>query len=386
MITVLHFLFDYSGEKRYSTELLAGLAGNPELDIRLVCIHSSAKTEFSIERADGYSIVNIPLPMIPAPTLGYNYAELFPIYIRLIDQYDPLAEKVIVHVNQLDKLNIGKMKLEGIDYRIVFTLHFLLEECMFDNMKERVFTDDNIGGVDKFIAVTRYGQNVMTDNFGVPPEKTTLIYNGIRLHHGEELDRERIRAKYGFGPNEKLILCVGTVLKNKGLFSLTKVFCEMSKTMPDIRLVIAGNGSFDLLFSSITANHSRVTVLGKLPPEDVHALYRSCDVGVMPSLLEQCSYVALEMMSHSMPFVATEIRGMGELFESNRIALTVPVTYEEKESVLDEDVLMQHLTTLIRNEALGRELGDNARREWEGHYTHTVMTKKTLEVYESLFK
>ena len=59
----------------------------------------------------------------------------------------------------------------------------------------------------------------------------------------------------------------------------------------------------------------RVTFTGHLNPEQLAGFYGRAAVGVLPSFHEQCSYSAIELMRHGIPFVGTDSTGLREMLE-----------------------------------------------------------------------
>lgn len=79
-------------------------------------------------------------------------------------------------------------------------------------------------------------------------------------------------------------------------------FRHIADKYADIRLVVAGDGDFQLYLSQCRDLQGRVSFLGKVSSSEVEDVYRSAYIGVMPSFHEQCSYTAIEMMRHKIPF------------------------------------------------------------------------------------
>ncbi|CDN30446.1 Glycosyltransferase [Mucinivorans hirudinis] len=278
--------------------------------------------------------------------------------------YMVISEKIIIHDNGVlftnDNFENG---FSNPKHKLIHSLHFFAGKI------------DNLSYFDNIICVTKFA----FDNIGEKVKR--LIYNGVREVVSTE-NRDRVRARYGFEEDECLVLYVGRIEQSKGITFLAKLFSEMG--LENARLVIVGSGAYDLVFEKIEANHSKITFLGNIDNQEVHNLMAACDIGVIPSLNEQCSYVALEMMSHGMAIIASEVRGMGELFMGRDIALTVPVDYTDDIPTLDTDVLKQHIITFAGDVGLRKRLGANARREWAEHYTAERMARETFEVYKEL--
>lgn len=288
--------------------------------------------------------------------------------MKVITLYLNVDERIIIHNNGTNNI-LDLRYTPDMDFDYIQTIHFMpIGKNIINYLRKSKL----------IICVTRYAQNYIDNSFNMP---SRLIYNGVRKMLATR-DRLEVREHYGFGADEILVLYVGRIEESKGIGILAKIFSEIGWS--DIRLVVVGDGAYDMVFEQIKANHAQITFTGKLDNQEVYNLMAVCDIGVIPSLNEQCSYVALEMMSHGMAIIASEVRGMGEIFVGKDIALTVPVDYTDEIPTLNTDMLKQHIITLATDGKLRKRLGERARREWAEYYTAERMARETIEVYREL--
>ena len=361
---IIHIVNNHSGAAKYSSELLSQCAYSIDINIIFVYLSDITKHEIELFNFNNCHIFHFPeFVLLPDKNSEYN---LIKVLLGILSLYLPISEKLIVHGNGLNLSKSFAYPKRNLKY--LYTLHFL-------STKQK---PSEIQLYNHIICVTQYAKNYIDREFNA---NTKLIYNGVREVVSTE-NRDRVRARYGFEEDECLVLYVGRIDESKGITFLAKLFSGMG--LENARLVIVGSGAYDLVFEKIEANHSKITFLGNIDNQEVHNLMAVCDIGVIPSLNEQCSYVALEMMSHGMAIIASEVRGMGELFVCKDIALTVPVDYTDDIPTLDTDVLKQHIITLAGDVGLRKRLGANARREWAEHYTAERMARETFEVYKEL--
>ena len=113
-----------------------------------------------------------------------------------------------------------------------------------------------------------------------------------------------------------------------------------------------------------------ITFTGRLEQEDLYELYQIADLGIMMSMHEQCSYVAIEMMMFGLPIIGTDSTGLNEMLEETE---KVCVTYNEKDVVLPltecADKMFSSLT--------GESKSSNTRHRYDRNY----VMKNWVEFY-----
>lgn len=229
-----------------------------------------------------------------------------------------------------------------------------------------------------FIAVTQYCKKVLTDVFRINPNNVFVIYNGVDKE--EVIKKER--SDFGFGLGEILILYVGRLERDKGVDVLIDVFADLADQYSNIRLLlVGGGGDFQDMFSIIKKNNSRITFFGQISPKNTHQLYDLCDIGVIPSLIEQCSYVALEMMSHKVPMLVSNINGISEIIRNKECF--IPISNKDPVTI-DKSMFFYKLEEFVKNKELRLKLGNSALINWNENYRLERMVKETVGIYTAL--
>lgn len=121
--------------------------------------------------------------------------------------------------------------------------------------------------------------------------------------------------------------------------------------------------------------------------EKLCELYSSSIIGVVPSLHEQCSYVAIEMSMFGMPMIVSDIDALSEMFEDEVNALKIPIVFDKDFGIeLDEKKLADAIIRLIDDEALRLKLSANAIKNYQKRFTLEKMIENTTNVYEQLIE
>ena len=248
--------------------------------------------------------------------------------------------------------------------------------------------------VDRVIALSRYMQNIPETDYQLDPSRIAIIPNGLQdseqlSMNSEQLKignypKDSLRKKWRISDKEKLILFAGRLNAVKGLVYLVRAFRKVLETMPGCRLMIAGNGSYDLCLQSAQDICTKITFAGFLEKNALYELYRIADIGVVPSLYEPFGYVAIEMMMHSLPVVATATSGLNEVVDGAS-GIKVPVTESPDSIETDTDLLAEKMLYLLQRPDERKRMGANARARYERLYTSHVMRDNMLNFYTSLY-
>lgn len=159
-------------------------------------------------------------------------------------------------------------------------------------------------------------------------------------------------------------------------------FRHIADKYADIRLVVAGDGDFQLYLSQCRDLQGRVSFLGKVSSSEVEDVYRSAYIGVMPSFHEQCSYTAIEMMRHKIPLIGTDTTGLAEMLDATP-ELRVSI---DEDNMMDEEFterLVSCLNLLLSDEDAYQRAADAVGKLYEARYKVSDMVHATCGVMES---
>jgi glycosyltransferase involved in cell wall biosynthesis len=178
------------------------------------------------------------------------------------------------------------------------------------------------------------------------------------------------RRRYGLA-GRRVVLFVGKLSPGKGVPDLVAAAPRVVAAIPDALFVFVGDG-----MAALPAP-AWMRQLGPRPNEEVLGLYAAADVVVVPSVIpDALSRVILEAMTAGRPVVATRIGGTPELVVDKVTGLLVERG--------DRDGLADAVISVLRDEALGRTLGEAARRHVEAAFDAGSTVDRLLAVYESV--
>lgn len=239
---------------------------------------------------------------------------------------------------------------------------------------------------DRVVVSTR----AMLDYFRALGVKTPMevIGNGVDVERFRPPsgggERERTRASLGIGPDEPVLLFVGSVTPRKGVELLLEAWVRHVRRHPTSHLLIAGpeRTRFDPAHADYHARlealrrdsgaPERVRYLGVV--ENVPELMRAADVLVFPSRREGMGNVVLEAMASGLPVVLTPFTGLAEELGTagTHYLLAGPTADEVAETI----------GRALEDEDLRARLARSGRRRAETHFD----VRDTMDRYACLYR
>lgn len=146
------------------------------------------------------------------------------------------------------------------------------------------------------------------------------IPTGIDMGEFKDLDRDWLRNNYGVRPEEKVLLFVGRLGKEKNVAFLIKSFQVVLKSISDCRLVLAGKGPQEDFLRQLCRQlgiENKVIFTGELSRQQIVHCYASSDLFVFPSVTDTQGLVIGEAKAAGVPVVAIRAFGPAEMVKDN---------------------------------------------------------------------
>ncbi len=177
----------------------------------------------------------------------------------------------------------------------------------------------------------------------------------------------------------KKILFVGRLIAQKGAEILLDAFREVLSEIPDAVLEIIGEGPEQRHLTARAMDleiGENVVFSGSIDYLSLPEKYRSASTLALPSLIpEGLGMTAVEAGACGVPTVTFGFGGTSEFVINEKTGLVVDN---------DKNALAVGLARLLREDALTRRLGDNARRTVLEKYSWEVVSGKFACLFESL--
>jgi glycogen(starch) synthase len=168
------------------------------------------------------------------------------------------------------------------------------------------------------ITCSRFMYHEVQSAFAVPGDKLHIVPNGVDARLWSPATA---RSHGDHGP---LLAAWGRVEYEKGFQTLIAALPLLRHAHPDLRVVVAGRGSFlgelEAIAQGLGVDHM-VAFPGFLPDDELRALLHTCSCAVIPSLYEPFGIVALEALAAGAPIVAAASGGLREVLDGTGAAL-----------------------------------------------------------------
>jgi teichuronic acid biosynthesis glycosyltransferase TuaC len=145
---------------------------------------------------------------------------------------------------------------------------------------------------------------------GADGKKIHALRNGVDLTMFRPTDRAKERKNLGL--EHRTLVSVGHLIERKG----HHLAIEALTGLPDYKLLIAGEGPERSNLESLASRlkvMDRVTFLGRVPHENLAAIYGAADALILASSREGWANVLLEAMACGTPVIASNVWGTPEI-------------------------------------------------------------------------
>jgi glycosyltransferase involved in cell wall biosynthesis len=207
--------------------------------------------------------------------------------------------------------------------------------------------------------------------------RTEIIPTGIALDRFTGGDGYRFREKYEIDPARPTLVHIGRVAFEKNIEFLLHVIVRVKQALPDVILIIAGEGPAEQRIHATIRELSledNVLFVGYLV--DLRAVmdcYCAGDAFVFASRTETQGLVLLEAMALGVPVVSTAVMGTKDILEAQKGALVAAEDVEDfAGKVLD----------VLRDEGLRARLSTEGKEYVKG-WTAERMAIRLIDFYQA---
>ncbi|MCK5027881.1 MAG: glycosyltransferase family 4 protein [Candidatus Pacebacteria bacterium] len=217
----------------------------------------------------------------------------------------------------------------------------------------------------------------IVSNWGVDEDKISVVYNAFDVPN-LLFSKEKLREKHKI--KDTTLISVGRLVPWKGFKTLIEVFPKIQKKIPNLCLVIVGDGAdrkmLELYVSKNNLQES-VRFTGQLSHNETLEHIAAADMFVLNTSYEGFSHLLLETMALKTPLVTTNAGGNPELIENRKEGLLVECD--------DREALANSIYELLEDTQKTQKYSESAFNK-VSKFTKERMLKSIVELLSSVKK
>ncbi len=206
--------------------------------------------------------------------------------------------------------------------------------------------------------------------YKINPRQVVVNYNASK--NPEIIPFEAKRVKHQIVTTARLVIW-------KGLDGIIKAVAILKKTIPDIKLIIAGDGpelkNLQKLAEDLGVS-SQVIFLGNISRAETWQLRKNSEIYVLNSTYEGLPHTVLTSFASGIPTIATNISGTNEAI------------YHEKTGLLvepgDSNGLAKAIARLFNNPELCQQLVENSAQLLKEKFSWETHIKNLNSIFQSV--
>ena len=204
--------------------------------------------------------------------------------------------------------------------------------------------------------------------YGIKDEQIKVIHNGINYDFyvpNPERDIEK---------NGKYLLYIGRLQKYKGVLDICEAFAKIAPKYPDLKLKIAGSGSFRKKLEVWIKKRNlqdKILLLGFISEEEKLRLLQHAFLIVQPSFKEGWGLTVIEANACGVPVVANNAPGLCDSVSNGKTGLLYKFG--------DVDDAAKKIEEFLQNPQLYAEISANCRA-WAEKFKWKTASDETLEL------
>lgn len=260
----------------------------------------------------------------------------------------------------------------------VCTLHSLMSRTI--NLKKpffvaviyKIIESFCLKHINKLIAVNKTTKIYYEQMYPYLKNKIEVIPIGININKFRPINKKDMRDKYRFNQNDKIVMYVGRLEKEKNIEFLIKSFAVISN--PKAKLVIIGDGRQRRYLEKLAEDLKikNVQFKGFQNSNMIPELLNCADIFILTSLYEGSPTVIKEALSCGIPIVSTAVGDVPEIVISEDYGYLVDSTNPKE---LADKILI----------ALEKEWDHEKIRTYAEYFTWENVAKKTLNLYKNVY-
>ncbi|PWV99323.1 spore coat protein SA [Paenibacillus cellulosilyticus] len=240
-------------------------------------------------------------------------------------------------------------------------------------MTTRKLANEDLRNVDLIIGNSKSLQLSLKNRFPAHKEKIKFVHLGV--------DTDSFRPRMNSASKSFHVLFAGRLIPRKGVPTLLQAVRIARKSVPSIRLSVAG-GTRSPAYKAYLKRMARnlgvpVQFKGNLSRKRMPAFYRTGDCFVCPSQKHEAfGLVNVEAMASGLPVIASRIGGIPEIVQHGRNGLLV-------EEFREPSAFAYNIAKLAKDSELKALLSKRAREDVLHRFSWSITATKLMGIYKA---
>lgn len=224
------------------------------------------------------------------------------------------ANIIAILTSKYGKVIITEHNVKSIENNITKGVKNLIYNRTYNFFIKNLYNKANI-----IVSVSKYIGLDLIKNYGIKKEKICTIYNGVNNKIINKLKYENLSEKENEIFKNPVIINVGALSPQKGQWHLIKIMPELKKVIPNIQLVILGQGPYyDKLSNLVQSLDLKDSVHLMGVKSNPYKYMYNAKIFVLSSLYEGFPNVLVEAITVGIPVISLDCKsGPRELLQKN---------------------------------------------------------------------
>lgn len=231
---------------------------------------------------------------------------------------------------------------------------------------------------DAGIAVSESVKLFMVDGRFLARHVVDVIPNTVAIRYEDRPSADYVvgvKEKLGLPRNCRLIGAIGRLHPVKGLNYLIESFPKILKSIPDVHLVLVGEGDErQQLKAQVDSADLGPKVHFAGHQDDIKPFLAALDVLILSSLSEGCPLSLLEGMAFGIPVVATRVGGIPAVLTDEQTGLLI--------EPCNSNSIADGVIRCLSDPALAESLSVGARNAFRKRFAPEVVAEQYISVYD----
>lgn len=331
----------------------------------------------AIEEIEGFQVIRLRV----ASRYGAGSRQLFylPRFWRQALVILADLKPDIIHTHDLDTAPVGFRYARKNRIPWIFDAHESYPDMVHEQVGRFIFY--GLLGLERFIVPRASTMitvgDLLADRFRRLGADEVTVVGNYQSPDWCQVDLAAARTKLGLAASEFIVTYIGGLTHERAILPLV----EASALVPDVHVLIAGDGPQRATLKEMLVAHPNVTYLGWVQPAELPDLVSASDV-IYYGLRNQrgnSQYSAPNALFNALvagkPVITTDVGEIALIVRKEDCGIVVPSPDPE---------LVANALAYLKDSNVRRKLGERARKAAELRYNWGMSRKALLDVYESL--